>query len=373
MYEKQPTAYGAPQAGEIGMSETGARYDDATFSRGVGFQNRSSDAVSASNQDQSYDNNRRKTAFSGFKNSFSGYADHKEAKMGAFEQHENPRREIGGTGGEGNMEIGSHQHIEDVKITKARRIWAASTWLLTFWMPSPFLKWFGRMKRPDVRMAWREKVAICIIILAMWFILLFLIIGLGLILCPKEYVWTMDDISGHNTAKSSYVALRGNVYDITDFMKQKHGDGAFPSSQEAILQFYSGKDVNGSFPIPVRVACPQFVSEKSDPNYLYFYPVQGASEIDPDQSFMFQHTVNKDPVSKMLQDPDFYAKYALPVLRKFRKGGVVWKFKWIDSMYKDQGKYWRVINQEVFNLQPYFDAVKSQINANKKYNILDSK
>ncbi|KAI8323723.1 hypothetical protein GQ54DRAFT_309824, partial [Martensiomyces pterosporus] len=368
MYKKQTTSHDGPRAEELGFGEGEFRLNDATFSRGVGFEGSQSD-TSTPNQ-----NNRRTTFFGGIRQSLAGASDHKEAKMDTYEMHENPRREKGGTGGEGNVEKGSHEHVEDVEITRTRRFWVFITWMLTFWIPSPLLNWCGRMKRSDVRMAWREKVAICILIIAMWFILLFIIIGLGLILCPKEYVWTMDDVSSHNTPKSAYVALRGSVYDVTDFMKQQHGDTAFSSSQDQILQFYAGNDINGSFPIPARVACPQFVTAQSDPNYQYYYPVQGASDIDQNQAFMFQHMMNKDPTSKQLQDPNFYTKYALPVMKKFKKGGIVWKFDWINSMYKDQGKYWRVINKEVFNMQPYFDAAKNgRININKKYNILDSK
>ncbi|KAJ2617124.1 hypothetical protein H4S08_000448 [Coemansia sp. RSA 1365] len=299
--------------------------------------------------------------------------DGKGVQMDAYAQKEEPKGPTGGTGGEGNVDKGGHEHIEDLDTTMSRRLWVGATWALTFWIPSPFLGICGRMKRPDVRMAWREKVAICILIVFMWFLLLFIIIGLGLILCPKEYVWTLDDVSGRDTEKSSYVALRGTVYDITDFMKQKHGTSAYRSTEDAILASYAGNDINASFPIPVRVACPQFVTQKDDPNYLYFYPVQGASEVNPDEANMFQHTMNRDPTSKELQDPSFFTKYALPTLDKFKKGGVVWKYDWIESMYKEQSKYWRVVNKEVFNLQPYFDASKGDLNVNKKYNILDSR
>ncbi|KAJ2831104.1 hypothetical protein GGI24_001694, partial [Coemansia furcata] len=88
----------------------------------------------------------------------------------------------------------AHETIEDVEITRTRRTWSTMTWMLTWWLPSPCLSLCGRMKRPDVRMAWREKVAICIIIFFIWCILLFVIIGLGLLLCPREYVWTMDEV-----------------------------------------------------------------------------------------------------------------------------------------------------------------------------------
>ncbi|KAJ2763994.1 hypothetical protein IWQ57_005349, partial [Coemansia nantahalensis] len=297
----------------------------------------------------------------------------KPGNIDDFALKASPSVVAGGTGGEGNMHKGGHEHVEDLETTASRRLWVAATWMLTFCIPSPLLGVCGRMKRPDVRMAWREKVAICILIVFMWAILLFAIIGLGLILCPKEYVWTLDNVAGHDAPDDTLVALRGTVYDVTDFMKQNHGTSAYTSTQDLIHEFFAGRDINASFPIPARVACPQFVSAKDDPNYLFVYPVQGASDIDPNDQLMFQHTMNRDPTSKKLQDPNFFAKYALPTLKNFKKGGVVWSFDWIESMYKDQSKYWRVINQEVFNMQPYFDAAKSGMNTNKKYNILDSR
>jgi chitin synthase len=66
-------------------------------------------------------------------------------------------------------EIIEHETTEVVKETSVRRRWVLLCWLLTWWIPSPFLKWFSRMtrKRQDIRQAWREKFALNFII---WFI-----------------------------------------------------------------------------------------------------------------------------------------------------------------------------------------------------------
>ncbi|KAH0551736.1 hypothetical protein GP486_007046 [Trichoglossum hirsutum] len=45
-------------------------------------------------------------------------------------------------------------------LSTSRRIWVALTWTLTFWIPSFVLSHVCRMKRSDVRMAWREKVTL---------------------------------------------------------------------------------------------------------------------------------------------------------------------------------------------------------------------
>lgn len=54
----------------------------------------------------------------------------------------------------------TEETMEEVKSSSNRRKWVALTWLFTWWIPSVFLSKCGGMKRPDVRMAWREKLLI---------------------------------------------------------------------------------------------------------------------------------------------------------------------------------------------------------------------
>ncbi|KAJ2785112.1 hypothetical protein H4R18_000700 [Coemansia javaensis] len=248
-----------------------------------------------------------------------------------------------------------HETVEDVEITRSRRVWTFVTWALTWWIPSPLLSWCGRMKRPDVRMAWREKVAICVIIFFIWCVLLFIIIGLGLILCPKEHVWTMDDIASHDSPEDSYVALRGRVYDITEYVNQKHGTGGYRATKDQML-LYAGQDINASFPLAVRTACPALVGPKADPKYSMYLSV---ADINAQTVFPFMHKVGILASSAELSDQSFYAKYVLPTMSMFKRGDVVWGMDWIKSMHKDQGKYWRVINREVFSLDDYFATIQS--------------
>lgn len=52
------------------------------------------------------------------------------------------------------------QTVETVKQTNKRRFWVMLTWMVTWWIPPFILSRIGRMKRPDVQMAWREKFTI---------------------------------------------------------------------------------------------------------------------------------------------------------------------------------------------------------------------
>jgi len=57
------------------------------------------------------------------------------------------------------------QEAEKVKGTSASRLfWLAIVWSLTWWIPDFILKLRKRFRRPDIRLAWREKVALCMLI-----------------------------------------------------------------------------------------------------------------------------------------------------------------------------------------------------------------
>lgn len=68
---------------------------------------------------------------------------------------------------EGGMEAGvatkekAAERIEEVASSRTRRYWVNFVWFMTWWIPSIALSKIGRMKRPDVQLAWREKLTIC--------------------------------------------------------------------------------------------------------------------------------------------------------------------------------------------------------------------
>ncbi|KAJ2683141.1 hypothetical protein H4R19_007032, partial [Coemansia spiralis] len=189
-----------------------------------------------------------------------------------------------------------------------------------------------------------------------------------------ENVWTMLEVGGINTPKKAYIATRGNVYDITNFAKQTgHGNSRNRARPDQMMM-YAGYDVNTSFPITARAACPDLVSATRDPNYLIQYPVQGASQnVDQMAAVFFKHAPQYDPRSTELSDRGFYWKYFLPAMDKFLKGGVVWDRNDLNHMYTEGTAQWLIINKEVFYMQPYIDASNYAGNNNRTYNFLDSR
>ncbi len=109
-----------------------------------------------------------------------------------------------------------HTSVQVVPTSKARRWWVRIVWLLTWWVPSFLLSWIGRMKRPDIRMAWREKLAIFIMIISMCGIVIFYIVVFGRLLCPNmNKAWNTSELAQHAGTDDYYAAIAGKVYDVS--------------------------------------------------------------------------------------------------------------------------------------------------------------
>ena len=54
--------------------------------------------------------------------------------------------------------VGEIMEDEMTKVVKEMSV--CRCWILTWWIPSPFLKWFGRMERQDIHQAWWEKLTL---------------------------------------------------------------------------------------------------------------------------------------------------------------------------------------------------------------------
>ncbi|PVU98142.1 hypothetical protein BB559_001769 [Furculomyces boomerangus] len=254
--------------------------------------------------------------------------------------------------------------------TRARKFWVFLSYLFTFLVPGFVLGWFG-FKQKEQKQAWREKITLCIFIVFSWIVLLFVIIGLGLILCPKQHVWSIDELSGHNVDKDAYISIRGTVYDISKFIKQNHGVSPFPTADQMLL--FAGNEVNYSFPLAIKTACPQLFDENVDTNNSLYLSYDITQMPDGYQNW-FQHKVAPSKVYKHMSDTNFYFDDVLPTMNKYKKGSIVWKYKQVNDWHTDYGMYWRVINGEVFNLADYFYTINNPISQTQPaYNFLDPK
>ena len=139
-------------------------------------------------------------------------------------------------------EIYEGETSEVLKESSACRQWVALCWMLRFWLPTPLLAYVGRMKRMDVRQAWREKLALNLLI---WFICacaLLVIAVLGVVICPTEHVFGTCELASHSSIlgpNNVYTSVRGEVFDlITVAATHQLVVGVVPT--KAILEYLYG-------------------------------------------------------------------------------------------------------------------------------------
>lgn len=149
-------------------------------------------------------------------------------------------------------EIQEGETAEVLKETSARRKWVALCWMLTFWVPTFLMKWLGRMKRPDVRQAWREKLALNMLI---WFICacaVFVIAVLGDVICPTQHVFSTSELASHSTTSNPnnvYTSIRGEVFDLNQ-IAFTHARIVSVVPEKSILK-YGGISADNIFPVQV--------------------------------------------------------------------------------------------------------------------------
>ncbi|KAJ2848522.1 ATP-dependent RNA helicase [Coemansia brasiliensis] len=120
--------------------------------------------------------------------------------------------------------------------------WRVLARVLTLWIPDFVLKLFRKETRGK-RQAWREKLALCMIIAAITAVAAFVSFGLSLMLCRPVEPVSQHMLSSRYGANSTrrMVAIRGRLYDISN---------EYDADILGISEF-AGQDVSGHFaPFP---------------------------------------------------------------------------------------------------------------------------
>ncbi|KAI9182958.1 hypothetical protein H9P43_003874 [Blastocladiella emersonii ATCC 22665] len=242
----------------------------------------------------------------------------------------------GGSGGDGDGQV-----IEEEPVSGARRRWVALTWCLTWWVPTFCLRRCGKMEREDVRMAWREKTAICILIAMVCAIQLFFIIGFGRVVCPRQNVLNLNELFYKKSADEQYVGIYGAVYDLKDFYDKTY-------HTPELLGRYAGLDITAGFP--------------RTPSYYCQYAAQNAPDFPP--LFSLQAPANGSYVRVRHQefyDTDLWASQRRIdwKLRQRIVGLVGWEPGVVLDLSTKNAKANRlmfILGTRVYDLQPYVNA-----------------
>ncbi|SGY39183.1 BQ5605_C003g02165 [Microbotryum silenes-dioicae] len=241
--------------------------------------------------------------------------------------------------------------VEEVPSSKARRAWVFIVTLLTWWIPDLSLKYLGRMKRPDVRMAWREKVALCLLIGFFCGIVIFYIVIFGNLLCPNmNKAWNEKELGYHAGTTDYWVGVRGVVYDLTAFYRTQHSDiSSSPVTSSDMLEL-GGQDLTNYFPIPLTLACPSLVSSTS--------LVLQYANFTADLPTAIHYTGTQQSVSSSaLYSVDWYSETFIPKMNKYKKGPLVWSKKQINQQVNSETRYVAIVNSSVYDLTDYFYTI----------------
>ncbi|KAG0167289.1 hypothetical protein DFQ28_010342 [Apophysomyces sp. BC1034] len=173
---------------------------------------------------------------------------------------------------EGKQDHGPEVVEEEVpedteQLSGARRKWLILVWFLTWWIPSPCLSHCGSMKRKDIRLAWREKVALCILILLLSACMVVFIVFFGPLICPHQDVFSLSELQSKADKENAYVAIRGEVFDLTKFAPHHWASEVIPD--HAVFE-YGGRDATNLFPVQVSALCDGTTGHVQDEVVLDF-------------------------------------------------------------------------------------------------------
>ncbi|KAJ3892037.1 chitin synthase [Lentinula edodes] len=270
--------------------------------------------------------------------------------------------------GDGLVVKDAPDSVEEVPSTRSRRFWLGTVWACTWFIPSFLLTHVGRMKRPDVRLAWREKVTICFLILLLNGIVIFYIVIFGRLLCPDyDNAWLTNEVAEHTADNDYYVAIQGKVYDVSNFVQGQHSDiDGEDSNSDDVLEALAGLDLTYYFPVPLVLGCgnlgPTSTMKLSFKNFTETEPTADHSSGEFAQS-----------TTSQLHNSDWYTATFQPVINQYHIGTLVHSWDEIQSYASDEDieKIWGVYNNNLYDLTDYF-YTQDQNDNNDAYLFLDS-
>ncbi|KAI0089361.1 chitin synthase [Irpex rosettiformis] len=242
--------------------------------------------------------------------------------------------------------------VEEVPTSRTRRFWLWTVWATTWWIPSVVLSSLGRMKRPDIRLAWREKFTIFWLILLGNGIVIFYIIEFGRLLCPNfDKAWATHEVAQHTGDNDYWVAVQGKVYDISNFVHGQHSDiSGIASNGADILPELAGQDLTDYFPPPLVLACSGLVNDGSIALRL------SNQSTTPVSQAMHTSGQLQSAQNTKLDETDWYTNRFLKTMKDFYKGPLVYDKSsiWNMAHSEDNQRSVALWNKNLYDLTDYF-------------------
>lgn len=276
-----------------------------------------------------------------------------EAGASAFHQGDmfrnmDTKEELAEKGNKKKME-----EVDVVPVSGSRKRWLALVYLLTWYLPDFTIRFVGRMKRKDVRVAWREKLAINLLIWLSCLATAFFIVIFPQLICPKQHVYSAAELSSYDGTKgqNSFMAIRGQVFDLGAFMPN-HYPSIVPQSS---LKKYAGIDATSLFPVQVSALC-QGKDGSVDPTVQLDYTstntsgsVTVISTTDLNRKYHdFRYFTNDSR-------PDWFFEQMIMLKGNYKKGNIGYTSQYVNTLSTKQ-KSIGIINGRVYDFTTYIQG-----------------
>ncbi|KAI1148383.1 chitin synthase [Nemania diffusa] len=240
--------------------------------------------------------------------------------------------------------------VEEYRDSASRKRWIFIVYALTWFVPDFLVRWVGRMPRKDVRMAWREKLAINLIIWFSCLLAAFFIIVFPMLICPKQYVYSASELSKYDgkDGNSAYASIRGQVFDIGSYAPHH-----YPSYLATTkLTQYGGLDITSLFPVQVSALC-QGKNGKVDPSVLLDYTstnLTGSASVISTQDL---NSVYHDyRYFTTLYQPDWFYERMEVLKGSWKKGTIGYSAQYVKTLATKQYQI-AILNGRVYDMSKY--------------------
>jgi len=251
---------------------------------------------------------------------------------------------------------------EEEHITTARKQWVCCTYLLTFYICNCCLSKCGKMLRKDIQMAWREKFALFVIIIMLNLAIMFYIVGLGQIICPKQNWLTREELSIKSSSRQMLVGLHGRYLDVTKFLRNNN-HRIFENIED-----YVGQDVTYMFWSPLDLWGVSYcIGVGPKPENGWDYVFKGALGEDMRKLHLknaeigfYVHRQDEPPSSPNEPKTGYKKDYVHYLLKNYFKGWIVENKKKVNvpKTLNNGGTYpqYVIIHENIYDVTNYFNS-----------------
>ncbi|KAK1635298.1 chitin synthase [Colletotrichum phormii] len=257
------------------------------------------------------------------------------------------REQMAERGNEKNLE-----EVEEFKDSPSRKRWVFMVYLMTWFVPDIAIRKMGRMPRKDIRVAWREKFAINMLIWLFCLFAAFFIMLFPKVICPTQHVYSAEELSSNDGVDdaSAYVAIRGVVVDLGAYAPRHYP----PYVTNKQLKAYAGKDISTLFPVQVNALC-QGKDGSVDPHVTLDYRntnLTGSAQLTTtDLNFKyhdFRYFTNDSR-------PDWYYEQMIMLKSNYKKGTVGYSPQYVKTLANKQQNI-AYMGGRVYDLTQYMNG-----------------